>query len=319
LLIRLFGEKDLRLVILGAGAIGSLIGGLLSEVGEDVTLIGRPAHIRAIRSYGLHIDGVAGRKKIRVKAEVAPSKVGEADVVICTVKAYDTRKAAADAKPLISKESIFLCLQNGLDVEKEAAREISAERIARGITNNGSELIRPGYVKHTGLGDTIIGYPSEKWQSRISKLAEAMSSAGLPTKVTNKIDEIVLSKVLTNVGINALGAITHLKNGDIVRNPLLKDLMRSAIEEAVRVVAKLGTPIVDEDILEKTFRVAEATAENKNSMLQDVENRKKTEIDFINGAIVRIGEEMGVPTPINSTLTALVKGLDQSYRSARHD
>jgi 2-dehydropantoate 2-reductase len=308
----------LRLVILGAGAIGSLFGGLLSEVGEDVTLIGRPAHIRAIRSHGLHIEGVTGRKKITVKAEVAPSKVGEADIVMCTVKAYDTRKAAADAQPLIGEESIFLCLQNGLDVEKEAAQEISSERIARGITNNGSQLIKPGYIRHTGSGDTIIGYPSERWHPRIRKLAEAMSRAGLPAKATNKIDQFVLSKVLTNVGINALGAITHLKNGDIVRNSILKDLMRSAIEEALRVAVKLGTPIIDEDIVEKTFEVAEATAENKNSMLQDVENGRKTEIDFINGAIVRIGEEMGVPTPINSTLTALVKGLNQSFRRTRH-
>jgi 2-dehydropantoate 2-reductase len=286
----------------------------LCGAGEDVTLIGRPAHIRAIRSHGLLIDGITGRRKIRVKAEVASSKVGEADIVICTVKAYDTRKAAVDARPMMGRDSLFLCLQNGLDVEREAAQEISAERIARGITNNGAQLIRPGHIRHTGLGDTIIGYPSEKWQPRISKLAEAMIGAGLPTTVTSKIDEIVMSKVLTNVGINALGAITRLKNGDLVRNSLLRDLMRSTIEEALRVVAKLGTSIVDEDIVERTFRVAEATAENKNSMLQDVENGRKTEIDFINGAIVRIGKEIGVPTPINSTLTALVKGLNQSPR-----
>jgi 2-dehydropantoate 2-reductase len=213
----------------------------------------------------------------------------------------------------MGEESLFLCLQNGLNVEKEAAQEISMERIARGVTNNGSQLIRPGHIRHTGLGDTVIGYLSEKWQPRISKLAETMTSAGLPTTVTSKIDEIVLSKVLTNVGINAIGAITRQRNGELVRNVLLKDLMRFAIEEAMRVVAKLGTSTV-EDIVEKTFRIAEATAENKNSMLQDVENGRRTEIDFINGAIVRIGEETGVPTPVNSTLTTLVKGIDQSSR-----
>lgn len=307
----------MRLAVLGAGAIGSLIGGLLSEVGEDVTLIGRRAHIRAIRSQGLRIDGVMGRKKIRVKAEVAPSRVGETDIVLCTVKAYDTRKAAADAKPLMGKESIFLCMQNGLDVEKEAAQEISVEKIGRGITSNGAQFIKPGYVRHTGLGDTIIGYPNEKWRPRIAELAKAMSSAGLPATVTEKIHEIVLSKVLVNVGINALGAITHLRNGELVKSTLLKDLMKSTVEEALRVAEKLEISIIDEDIVEKTFNVAEATGTNKNSMLQDVEKGKRTEIDFINGAIVRIGEDIGVPTPINYTLTTLVKGIEHRKRTTK--
>lgn len=303
--------KDLRLVILGAGAIGSLFGGLLCRVGEDVTLIGRPAHIRSIRSHGLHIDGVTGRKTIRVKAEVSPSKVGESDIVICTVKAYDTRKAAADAKVLMGRETLFLCLQNGLDVEKEAAQEISMDKIARGITNNGCLRIKPGYIRHTGLGDTVISCPGDNWRTRINELAKTMSSAGLPTTVTDEIDRVVLSKVLVNVGINAIGALTRQKNGDLVKNPLLRDLMRSAIEEALRVVEKLGTKMTDENIIEKTFKIAETTSENKNSMLQDVENGKRTEIDFINGAIVRLGEKMNVSTPMNSTLTTLVKALDQ--------
>ncbi len=307
----------MRLVVLGAGAIGSLLGGLLSEVGEDVTLIGRRAHVRAIRSNGLHIDGVTGRRKIKVKAEVAPSRAGKADLVLCTVKAYDTRAAAADARPLISKESIFLCMQNGLDVEKEAAHEIGAEQIVRGVTNNGALLVKPGYVKHTGLGDTLIGCPDKKWRDKINELVKALNSAGLPAEITERIHDIVLSKVLVNVGINPLGAITHLRNGDLVKNPLLKDLMKSAVEEALRVVDKLGISIVDGDIVEKTFKVAEATAPNKNSMLQDVEKGKRTEIDFINGAIVRIGEEIGVSTPINYTLTALVKGLERSAANTR--
>jgi 2-dehydropantoate 2-reductase len=302
----------LRLVILGAGAIGSLFGGLLYKVGEDVTLIGRPAHIRAIRFHGLHIDGVTGRKTVRVKAEVSPSKVGKADIVICTVKAYDTRRAAADAKALIGRETLFLCLQNGLDVEKEAAQEVSVDKIARGITNNGCLVIKPGYIRHTGLGDTLISCPSDNWRTRINELAKTMSSAGLPTTVTEEIDKVVLSKVLVNVGINAIGAITHRRNGDLVKNSLLRDLMRSAIEEALRVVEKLGTATADEDIVEKTFKIAKATGANKNSMLQDVEKGKRTEIDFINGAIVRLGEKMNVFTPINSTLTTLVKALDQS-------
>jgi 2-dehydropantoate 2-reductase len=178
-------------------------------------------------------------------------------------------------------------------------------------------LVKPGYVKHTGLGDTLIGCPDKKWRDKINELIKALNSASLPATITERIHDIVLSKVLVNVGINPLGAITHLRNGDLVRNPLLKDLMKSAVEEALRVVEKLGISIADGDIVEKTFKVAEATAPNKNSMLQDVEKGKRTEIDFINGAIVRIGEEIGVSTPINYTLTALVKGLARSTANIR--
>nr|MDO8133434.1 2-dehydropantoate 2-reductase [Candidatus Njordarchaeum guaymaensis] len=300
----------MRLVVLGAGAIGSLLGGLLSEAGLHVTLIGRLPHVKAIQSKGLHIDGVSGHRTIKVKAGAKPSAIRDkVDIVLCTVKAYDTRQAAIDAKPLIDKECLFLCMQNGLNVENEAAEVLGVTNVARGVTNNGALFVKPGYIKHTGLSDTIIGCPGERWRSRLEELTSALSTAGLPAKITDDIQKVVWSKVLVNVGINAIGAITHLRNGELLKDPSLRSLMRSAVQEGSKIAQKLGINF-DEDVVEKTFKVAEATASNKNSMLQDVEKGKRTEIDFMNGAIVRIGEQLGAPTPINNTLTALVKGLE---------
>jgi len=305
----------LRLVVLGAGAIGSLLGGMLSEAGSDVILVGRLPHVKAIQSKGLHIDGVSGRRTIRVTAREKLSAVGDqVDIVLCTVKAYDTRQAAIDAKPLIGKECLFLCIQNGLNVENEAVEILGANNVARGVTNNGALFVKPGYIKHTGLSDTIIGCPSERWRNRLEKLTNALNAAGLPAKITNDIQEVVWSKVLINVGINAIGAITHLRNGELLRDASLKALMRSAVQEGLKVAQKLGIHFF-EDVVDKTFKVAEATALNKNSMLQDVEKGKRTEIEFINGAIGRTGEKLGIATPINNTLTALVKGLESRRTS----
>nr|MDO8098976.1 2-dehydropantoate 2-reductase [Candidatus Njordarchaeota archaeon] len=305
----------MRLVVLGAGAIGSLLGGMLSEAGSDVILVGRLPHVKAIQSKGLHIDGVSGRRTIRVTAREKLSAVGDqVDIVLCTVKAYDTRQAAIDAKPLIGKECLFLCIQNGLNVENEAVEILGANNVARGVTNNGALFVKPGYIKHTGLSDTIIGCPSERWRNRLEKLTNALNAAGLPAKITNDIQEVVWSKVLINVGINAIGAITHLRNGELLRDASLKALMRSAVQEGLKVAQKLGIHFF-EDVVDKTFKVAEATALNKNSMLQDVEKGKRTEIEFINGAIGRTGEKLGIATPINNTLTALVKGLESRRTS----
>jgi 2-dehydropantoate 2-reductase len=301
----------LRFAVLGAGAIGSLIGGLLSEAGSDVTLVGRAPHMNAIKSKGLHISGDSGEKTIRVKAETTTSAIkGTADIILCTVKAYDTRQAAIDAKRLMGKESLFLCLQNGLDVEKEAADILGDINVARGITNNGALIVRPGYVKHTGLGETTIGCRDARWRMITKCIVESFNIAGLPATLTEDIERLVWLKVLVNSGINALGAITHLKNGELLSNPWLKDLMRSTITEGIMVAKKVGIDLRNEDIVERTYKIAEGTAVNKNSMLQDVEKGKRTEIDFINGAVGRIGRNVGVPTPINDTLTALVKSME---------
>jgi 2-dehydropantoate 2-reductase len=305
----------LRLVVLGAGAIGSLLGGLLSAAGLDVTLIGRLPHIKAIQSKGLRIEGASGKRTIRVKASTTVSAIRDhVDIVMCTVKAYDTKVAAMDARSLIGKECLFLCMQNGLNVENEAAEVLSAAYVARGVTNNGALLVGPGHVKHTGLGDTIVGCPSEGWRSRLHELTNTLEDAGLPAKISDNISEVVWSKVLINVGINALGAITRLRNGELLENVGLKTLMGSSVLEGLRVARKLGVN-VSESIVDNTFKVAEATALNKNSMLQDVEKGKRTEIDFMNGAIERIGKQVGVPTPINSTLTSLVKGIESKKNS----
>jgi 2-dehydropantoate 2-reductase len=295
---------------MGSGSMGSLFGGFLAESGVDVTLIGRKPIVDVIKRYGLQITGISGKHQIRVKTTHNPSEIGVVDLVLIIVKAYDTEQAVIDAEPLTGKNTWVMCLQNGLGNEEIVARIIGKERVIRGVTTNGAILEKPGKIIHTGTGETIIGRCYEPNTPEVDNIARMISKSGLPTSVTPNISGIVWGKVLVNAGINPLGALTGLKNGELLEIPEIVVSMKELVLEGASVAEKLGVNLIF-DPVEKTFEVARETAKNKNSMLQDIERGKRTEIDFINGAISRYGKIHNIPTPMNDIITALVKGLEK--------
>jgi len=300
----------LKVAVIGSGSIGSLFGGYLAEGGVDVTLVGKKHSVDAIKKYGLQIKGVRGNHYVKVKITDKPSEVGVVDLVMIAVKAYDTEQAVKDATPLISKNTWVMCLQNGLGNEEIVARIVGKERVIRGVTTNGAILEKPGEIIHTGAGETIIGRFYEPNTPEVYNIARMISESGLPTSVTENISEVVWGKTLVNVGINPLGALTGLRNGELLEIPEIVASMKELVLEGMKVAEKLGVKIMF-DPVEKTFEVARETAQNKNSMLQDIERGKRTEIDFLNGAISRLGKDHSVPTPMNELITALVKGLEK--------
>ncbi|MEM4446933.1 MAG: 2-dehydropantoate 2-reductase [Candidatus Jordarchaeales archaeon] len=302
----------MKIAVLGAGAIGSLFGGMLAKSGVDVVLIGREKHVKAIRNNGLRIEGERETFTVKVEAFTNVLDVGKVDVVFLTVKAYDTKNAAADAKHLMRKDSIVVCMQNGLGTEKEAAEVLGEKNILRGITSEGAQLIEPGVVRHTGRGESFIGPPFGPPPEGAEKVVELLRMAGFNAAFTNNIEREVWGKVLVNAGINPLGAITGLRNGEIVENKLLLEVMKKIISEGEEVATKHGIRFLEKPF-EKAVKIARMTARNKNSMLQDLEKGKRTEIDYINGAIVVYGEKYGVKTPINFTVTAIVKTLEAKF------
>nr|MDO8081451.1 2-dehydropantoate 2-reductase [Candidatus Freyarchaeota archaeon] len=300
----------MKVAIMGSGSMGSLFGGFLAESEVDVTLIDRKPIVDAIKRYGLQITGISGDHHIRVKTTHKPSEVGVVDLVLIIVKAYDTEQAVIDADPLIGKNTWVMFLQNGLGNEEIAARIIGKERVIRGVTTNGAILEKPGKIIHTGAGETIIGRCYEVNTPEVDNIARMFSESGLPTSVTENISGVVWGKALVNAGINPLGALTGLKNGELLEIPEIVVSMKELVLEGMKVAEKLGINLLF-DPVEKTFEVARETAQNKNSMLQDIERGKRTEIDFINGAISRYGKKHSVPTPMNELITALVKGLEK--------
>jgi len=302
---------------MGAGAIGSLFGGLLAEGGNDVALIARESHVKAIKQHGLTIEGVSGKHVVKVKAVTKPTHLKDTfDLVLLTVKAYDTRQAVTEAQSLIGNNSVLLCLQNGLGMEEIASEIIGRDRILRGVTINGVLLKEPGLVMHTGKGETTIGELNGKITERVQRIVEAFAKAGLPTRATNNIEGMVWTKILINAGINPFGALTGMKNGELMMISELKKLMAESVIEGTKVARKINVKL-EGDPVSLMIKTAEMTAQNKNSMLQDIEKGKRTEIDFINGAISNLGKRVGVKTPLNNLLTHLVKGLEANRLKMR--
>jgi len=306
----------MRIAVVGSGAMGSLYGGLLADAGEDVTLIDIwKEHVDAINTRGLKISGASGERLVRVRATTNPAEVGTVDLIMIFVKAYDTRKAAQDALPMVGPETVFLTLQNGLGNVEQIEEVAGKGRVVAGATTHGSTLVGPGEVFHAGKGLTYIGELTGEITERVKRIAETFNRAGIETHISQNIQGIIWKKILINVGINAITAITGLRNGEILLVPEVKEIVRKAVLEAAEVAKAAGITVEMEDPVAEVYKVAELTAKNKSSMLQDVERGRRTEIDAINGAIVRIGKQYGVDTPVNETLVAAVKGIE--YASKR--
>ena len=300
----------MRIAVVGSGAMGGLFGGMLAEAGEEVTLVDVwEEHVRAINERGLRVRGVGGERVIRVSATTNPGEVGSVDLVLIFVKSYDTQEAAADALPLASGETVFLTLQNGLGNAEKIAEVVGSHRVVVGVTAQGSTLLGPGEIRHAGVGATTIGELNGAKTSRILRIKEAFNSAGLDTEVSASILDAVWSKVLVNVGINALTALTGLRNGELLAFPEIRGVMRRAVLEAKEVAEAKGVRIGG-DPVEKVYEVAETTAANRSSMLQDIDRCRRTEIGALNGTIVEMGRRLGVDTPVNEALTAAVLGLE---------
>ena len=300
----------MKIAILGAGAIGSLFGALLWESGEDIVLIGRKKHVEAIRSRGLKISGISGERIVKPKAVTTTQEVGKVDLIIISVKSYDTEQAAKDALNMVHPDTVVLTIQNGLGNIEKLSEIIGEKHVIGGVTMQGSTFIKPGEIYHAGKGPTIIGELNGEITDRVKRIAETFNKAKIETKITRNIRGVLWDKIIINAGINALTAITRMKNGELLKVSEIKKTMIEAVKEAVNVAKALNIKLEVEDHVKKVIEVVEATANNKSSMLQDIERGKKTEIDFINGAIVKLGKKLGIKPPVNEILTALVKGIE---------
>jgi 2-dehydropantoate 2-reductase len=297
----------MKILVMGAGAIGSLIGGLLSASGEDVTLVGRYAHVRAIKKKGLRISGLT-EKVVKVDARLRPFP---ADLVLLTVKSYDTEDAIKMVP--LRENTVVVSIQNGYGNLEQISKYAKGRAIG-GITSHASLFLSPGHVKHTGYGDTVIGEQDGRITERVKKIKKIFSEAGIPTKVTRDIRREIWKKLIVNCGINAITALASCKNGEILSRKELREIMILAVKEATE-VAKIETEI-KENMLRKTIDVIRKTAENESSMLQDLKRGRRTEIDAINGAIVRIAEREGMEAPLNKVLYSLVKSIEISRNSS---
>jgi 2-dehydropantoate 2-reductase len=303
----------MKIVIMGPGAMGSLFGGLLTRVGEELWLVGyEKDQVETICSVGLTFEEKGESQIIPMKATPDVTSVGKADLVIFFVKTYDMEKAVSDSLALEKEDTIFLTLQNGLGNEDLICNQIDRKKVMLGITGHGATLLRPGHIRHAGWGKTFIGELDHQITERALRITQMFCNAGIDTEVSSNIHNHVWGKLLVNVGINALTALTGFRNGQLVDYPETLRLMERLVSEAAEVARRKGI-YIEEDPIDRVRNVAEATRENRSSMGQDFDHRRQTEIDAINGAIVREAQELGIPVPFNQAVTDLVKAIEKTF------
>ena len=305
----------MKIAVLGSGAMGCLYGGMLAEAGNDVVLIDIwKEHIDAVNASGLKIEGLSGDRTVKnIRGVTVSAEAGSADLLVVFVKATITEQAMRGAISLVGKDTAVLTLQNGLGNVEKLCGVLDASRVIAGTTGHGSTLIGPGHIRHAGMGDTVIGEPDGRQSDRIKAVAALFSEAKLATHISENVMGLIWTKLLVNVGINALTAVTGLKNGRLVDFAETEELMAMAIEEARSVAKAKGIRFETDDPLEYTKQIARKTAANRSSMLQDVTSRRPTEVSVINGAIVDEGKKLDIPTPVNTVLTNLILVKEKTY------
>lgn len=305
----------MKILVVGAGALGSFIGGVLSKK-HDVTILCKPKYFEKLKKNGIKISGktkfTAHPKVIRKVSNQKLDLINqEPDLIIIAVKSYDTNSAMKQIAPIIGKNTIVLTLQNGLGNVECISKYVDADRILDGVTSHGLTLISNCEVYHAGIGYTIIGTLSGEITEDCKKVCEAFTSVKIPASPTDNSAGERWAKTIVNAGINPLTALTGLTNGYLLKIPALTKMLEQTCLECITVANAAGIKLPKYDIVEKTKQVARDTSNNKSSTLQDIEKGRRTEIDAMNGAIVKIGKKYGVELPINSALVALINTMGQ--------
>ncbi len=311
--------RKFKIAIMGAGAIGSVIGGMLAKNEHKVTLVGRKLHIDEIRKNGLHISGIWGDFTVHELNAVTEPPNEHKDIIFLTVKSFDTVGAATEAMPMIGQSTVVVSVQNGLGNIETLVGTFGKEKIIGGMAIFGAVLPEPGNVKVTVIAsETLVGEPDGSLTSRVKEIAGMLDSSGIPAKASDNIMRDIWQKALYNIALNPLSAIFEVSYGEIADNPHTRLLAKHMISEAFQVARasgqSLGVSTADEYLEILWNQKLPPTRDHKSSMLQDILRGKRTEIDYINGAVVRIGAEHGIETPYNNAIVSMVKAKE----SLRH-
>jgi len=292
-----------KVLVLGAGAVGSYFGGRLALAGHDVTFIGRKAHVEAIRDRGLTIDSkVTGKHTVSVAASETLLASKPPDLVLLCVKSYDTEATAQSLKEFIAPQTVVLCLQNGIDNHEVAGAVLGHNRVHPTVIYVGVRIPEPGVVEHVARGEITL--PEE-----LSALAPVFQQAGIPAKTSDNILGVVWSKLLLNASCNALGMICAISFGDMVKNAEMREVISGAVDEVVRVAGAKGIRIPGENYAAQVIKTCESLGPGLSSMLQDHRAGKRLEIEALNGIVVNLGKRFNIQTPYNATFYAIAKAF----------
>ena len=307
-----------HVVVLGAGAMGSLFGGLVAEGGLEVTLLDPwQEHIETIKKNGLMMVGHGGDRYISIRATTDPLTIISADIVFVQCKANFNAAAAESVRHLFTAESntIAISFQNGLGNEEELAEYFGKDRVLGGLTAQGANIESPGVVRNHAELPSYIGEMTGGISDHTRAIAETLSTAGLPTDASENIRLDIWRKLMANIAISAVSGITGLNIGEIFNKHYADEVSYAALDEAIIVAKAVGVDLSSVEAREILDKIAgpNGTPGNKSSLRVDIENERPSEIDYINGAVVKLARQHEIPVPVNETLVTLVHGIQDRY------
>lgn len=295
----------LQVTVLGAGAVGCFYGGMLARAGHRVTLVGRPAHVNAVRREGLRMETRMFDEQVRLQGVTRAADAPPADVVLFCVKSMDTEGAGRELRATLRPDTLVLCLQNGVDNADRLRTVLPEHEVAAAVVYVATEMAGPGHLRHHGRGELVIE-PART----ADRVAQAFAAAGVPTEVSPDVRGALWFKLVLNSAYNAISAIAQKPYGECVPAPGIRQVMRDVVDECLAVAAAEGIRL-PADPHAAVDKLVASMPSQLSSTAQDLARGKPTEIDFLNGHVVRRGEALGVPTPANRVLWALVKLVEQ--------
>jgi 2-dehydropantoate 2-reductase len=299
------GPSELgKIAVMGAGAVGCYYGGMLARAGHDVALIARAQHVEAVRRSGLRLQTMAFDESVAMRASAEASGARGAKLVLFSVKSPDTERAGAALAPYLERDAVVLTLQNGVDNAERLAATLKRD-VVPAVVYVATEMAGPGHVRHHGRGELVIGRSAAG-----ARIAAAFGAAGVPVEISDNVIGALWAKLIVNCAYNALSAITQLPYGRLVQGDGIPAVMRDVVDECLAVARAAGIDVPG-DMQQATPRIAETMPGQFSSTAQDLARGKPTEIDHLNGFVVRKGAALGVPTPANRVLLALVKLLEK--------
>lgn len=296
--------ESLRFAVVGAGSVGCFFGGMLARAGVPVTLIGRPAHVDAMRERGLRLETQMFDDTVPVQASTEAAAVAGADVVLFCVKSTDSAATAREIAPHLAPHAVVLSLQNGVE-NAEIIRQWLPQAVIPAVVYVATEMAGPGHLKHHGRGELVIS-DGPASQAIVASFAKA----GVPVQVSDNVMGALWAKLIVNCAYNAMSAIAQKPYGKLVETDSVPPLMQAIVNECLRVAAADGITVIG-DSHEAVRRIAQTMAGQYSSTAQDVARGKPNEIDFLNGYVVRRGQAHGIAAPINQTLWTLVKLVEK--------
>jgi 2-dehydropantoate 2-reductase len=293
-----------KVAVMGAGAVGCYYGGMLARAGHDVVLIARPRHVEAIERDGLRMETRTFDEHVRLAASTEPGAVQGANLVLFCVKSTDTEAAGAQMRPHLAPEALVLTLQNGVDNADRLRTVLPPHQVSAAVVYVATEMAGPGHVKHHGRGELVIE-PSGAGDA----VASALIAAGVPTDISDNVRGALWTKLVINCAYNAVSAIAQRPYGEAVAGEGVKDVMRDVVDECLAVARAEGVQLPG-DVHAAVGKIVEAMPGQYSSTAQDLARGKRSEIDYLNGLIVRRGQALGIATPANRVLWALVKLME---------